>query len=96
MVLLYNHYLKHYGVDGKYPAIGEGDKIKFCYLKTPNKFRENIIAFPTDGEIPVEFGITDKVDYELQFQKTFLSAMEIILEAIGWKPEAMSDLSEFF
>jgi DNA polymerase elongation subunit (family B) len=94
--LLYNHYLKHYGVDGKYPVIGEGDKIKFCYLKTPNKFRENIMAFPADGEIPVEFGITDKVDYELQFQKTFLSAMEIILEAIGWKPEAMSDLSEFF
>ena len=94
--LLYNHYLKHYDVDGKYSSIGEGDKIKFCYLKTPNKFRENVFAFPAEGEIPVEFGIRDKVDYEMQFDKTFLSAMQIILTSIGWKAEAVSDLSEFF
>jgi DNA polymerase elongation subunit (family B) len=94
--LLYNHYLKHFGIDGKYQSIGEGDKLKFCYLKVPNKFRENIIAFPADGKIPEEFGIIDKIDYDLQFDKTFLSAMEIILVAIGWNAEERSTLDDFF
>lgn len=94
--LLYNHYLKVYGVDNKYPAIGEGDKLKFLYLKMPNRLRENVIAFPADGELPAEFGVLDKVDYEAQFDKTFLSSIQIILTAISWQAEAKMDLSEFF
>lgn len=94
--LLYNHYLKDYDVDGKYPAIGEGEKIKFCYLKKPNRIHENIIGFPVDGEIPVEFGIIDKIDYDLQFEKTFLAAMQLILTAIGWNAEERATLDEFF
>ena len=94
--LLYNYYLKQFGVDGKYPAIGEGDKIKFMYLKKPNKIHENIIAFPADGELPAEFGLLKYADYDLQFEKTFLSAMQIILDAINWQAEARSTLYDFF
>jgi DNA polymerase elongation subunit (family B) len=94
--LLYNHYLKKHDVDGQYPSIGEGDKLKFMYLKVPNKIRENVIAFPADGKLPQEFGLEQYIDYELQFEKTFLSAMQLILTSIGWKAEEISDLSEFF
>ena len=34
--LLYNYYLKEYNITNKYESIGEGDKIRFLYLRTPN------------------------------------------------------------
>ena len=95
-VLLYNHYLRTMKLDNKYPIIGEGSKIRFCYLKKPNKLKENVIAWPVDGELPVEFGVHDKVDYELQYEKTFLASMEIVLDAIKWSAVEHSSLDEFF
>lgn len=94
--LLYNHYLKKLGLTGKYRLITEGSKVKFIYLKTPNKIRENIIAFPVEGELPAEFGVIGNVDYELQFEKTFLAAMSVILDAINWNAIETSSLDEFF
>jgi DNA polymerase elongation subunit (family B) len=94
--LLYNHHLKKHGIDGKYASIGEGDKIKFIYLKKPNKVHENTMGFPADGAIPEEFGILDMIDYDTQFEKTFLAAMQIILTPIGWNAEEVSSLEEFF
>ena len=95
-VLLYNHYLRELGIDNKYPVIGEGSKIRFCYLKKPNKLKENVIAWPVDGELPVEFGVHSMVDYELQYEKTFLASMEIVLDAIKWSAVEHSSLDEFF
>lgn len=94
--LLYNHYLKEYKLDGTYQLIGEGEKLKFLYLKLPNKLRENVIAFPAEGKIPAEFGIEDRIDYEEQFNKTFLSSMDIILSAIKWNVVETSSLEDFF
>lgn len=94
--LLYNHHLKRLGLTGKYRLITEGMKVRFAYLKTPNVLHENIIAFPVDGEIPVEFGIIDKIDYETQYQKTMIDAMQIILTAIGWNAIETSSLDDFF
>ena len=95
-VLLYNHYLREKKLEGKYPLIGEGSKIKFAYLKKPNRIKENVIAFPAEGVIPKQFGVIEMIDYEEQFDKTFLSSMQIILDAIKWSAEPHSSLSEFF
>lgn len=95
-VLLYNHYLKSMKLDGKYPIIGEGEKIKFLYLKMPNRFKENVIAFPTEGVLPKEFKLHQYIDFEMQFEKTFLSSMKIILDAINWQAIETSSLEEFF
>ena len=96
--LLYNHWLQKHNLVGKFPVINSGDKIKFVYLNTPNRIHEDVIAFPADGEIPSEFGIVEKVNYDLQFEKTMLASMDIILKAIGWKPvpESSATLDEFF
>lgn len=94
--LLYNHYLKEKKLDGKYATIGEGDKIKFIYLKLPNRLKENVIAFPAEGVVPPEFNVADKFDYEMQFEKTFLASMEIILDAIKWQSIETSSLEDFF
>jgi len=95
-VLLYNHYLKTMKLDGKYPLIGEGEKIKFAYMRMPNKFKENVIAWPVEGVIPKEFKIIEMIDYDIQFEKTFLSSMELVLDAIGWNAVETSSLNDFF
>jgi hypothetical protein len=46
--------------------------------------------------LPKEFGLHDFIDYDLQFEKVFLDALQIILEPIGWNTEEKSDLSAFF
>lgn len=94
--LLYNHYLKVKNIEKKYPRINEGDKIRFVYLKLPNPIKENIIAFPADLKLPPEFELNRYIDRELQFEKVFLNAMEILIEPLNWTVEEQSTLSEFF
>jgi DNA polymerase elongation subunit (family B) len=93
-VLLYNHYLKKGKLDGKYPLIREGEKIKFVYLKKPNIIQENIISFA--NELPKELDLHRYIDYETQFQKTFLDALQIVIEPLGWNVEEKASLEDFF
>lgn len=93
--LLYNFYVKEYNLTSKYPLIGEGDKVKFIYLKIPNTFREDVIAFP-GKEIPKEFELDKFVNKELQFEKTFLEPLKGVLEAIDWDWEERVSMDEFF
>jgi hypothetical protein len=46
--------------------------------------------------LPKEFGLHDYIDYELQFEKVFLDALQIILEPLGWNAEEVSTLESFF
>lgn len=92
--LLYNHHLKMNGLNRKYQVIQNGDKIKFLYMLMPNTLRENVIAFP--DFLPEELELHKYVDYDLQFKKTFIDPINIILDAIGWSAEPVADLQEFF
>ena len=92
--LLYNHYVKKHKLDNKYSLIQNGEKVKFCYLKKPNIIHENIISFIQD--FPPELGLDKYVDYDLQFDKSFLEPLKIILDAIGWNVEKTVNLEMFF
>jgi len=92
--LLYNHYNKKNNLTHKYPLIQDGEKIKFVYLKTPNKFGENVISFLQT--LPKEFGLDKQVDYDLQFNKSFLEPIKVIMDTIGWKPEKIASLEFLF
>ena len=81
--LVYNRTIKDKKLDKKYPCIQEGDKIKFIYLKTPNPVQQNVITMSEEG-LPVEMNLHKYIDYELQFEKTFLDPLKIILDAIHW------------
>ena len=74
--------------------IGNGEKIRFVYLKKPNIIQENIISFIQD--FPKELGLDKYVDYEVQFEKSFVEPLKSILDAIGWKVEKTSNLESFF
>jgi DNA polymerase elongation subunit (family B) len=95
-VLLYNEIVKRKKLQSKYPLINDGDKIKFMYLIMPNPLKENIIAIPADGILPPDLGLHEYVDYEMQFQKSFINAMDIVLQPIGWTAEETSSLESFF
>ena len=92
--LLYNHYVRKHKVENKHPLIQEGEKIKFMYLKTPNPLHENCISF--FGELPKEFGIEKYVDYQTQFEKSFLEPLKNVLQCIGWTHEKTITISSFF
>jgi DNA polymerase elongation subunit (family B) len=92
--LLYNHYIKEYGLQNKYSEINNGEKIKFIYLKKANPIRENVISFI--NEFPREIGVDKYIDYELQFNKAFLEPLKTILDAIGWNVEKTVNLELFF
>jgi len=81
-------------VGKKYAPIQNGDKIKFCYLKSPNPTRENVISFIQD--FPKELDLERYVDYEMQFNKAFLDPLRVILDAIGWSVEKKITLESFF
>jgi|TARA_B110000259_G_scaffold226_1_gene284 DNA polymerase elongation subunit (family B) len=92
--LIYNWHLKNQNLDQRYPLIQEGDKIKFILLKEPNPFKFNVCAYLST--LPREFKLQDYIDYELQFEKTFLDPMRFILGAIGWHAEPQASLEQFF
>ena len=92
--ILYNHYTKKKQIDHKYASINNGEKIKFCYLKTPNWMHENVISFIQD--FPTELDLDKHVDYDLQFSKSFIEPIKVILDCIGWEPERKNTLESFF
>ena len=92
--LLYNYHNTKQRLTHKYPLIQDGEKLKFVYLKTPNKIAENVISFP--NTFPKEFGLDKYVDHELQFSKSFLEPIKVIMDTIGWKPEKIASLEFLF
>ena len=92
--LLFNHYVKKNKLDKKYSLIGNGEKVKFLYLKRPNIIQENVISFIQD--FPNELGLNKYVDYDLQFDKSFVEPLKAILDAIGWNVEKTVNLELFF
>jgi len=92
--LLFNHYIKQNKLTNKYSLIQNGEKIKFVYLKKPNSIHENIISFIQ--EFPKELNLDKYIDYDLQFEKSFLEPLKIILDAIGWNVEKTVNLESFF
>ena len=92
--LLFNYYIKKNKLNRKYSLIGNGEKIKFIYLKKPNIIQENVISFIQD--FPKELNLDKYIDYDLQFEKSFVEPLKAILDAIGWNVEKTVNLELFF
>ena len=93
--LIYNHLLKMKKLEAKYVPIGDGEKIKFCYLLNSSPLPTNVIAAPS--KLPKELGMDKYLDYDTQFDKSFLEPLRTIMDAIGWEEgNDQSTLDQFF
>ena len=92
--LLYNDFVRKNKLEHKYPYIQEGEKIKFIYLKTPNPLHENCVSFFSD--IPPEMNLDKYVDYQIQFEKSFLEPLKNVLQCVGWTHEKKITIGSFF
>ena len=92
--LLFNKHLKYNKLQQQYELITNGSRIKFCYLKLPNPIKENVIAF--QDALPKELKLHNYIDYDLQFDKTFIEPLNLILNSIGWSAEEQTTLEDFF
>ena len=80
--ILYNHLVRKHKLINKYPLIQEGDKIRFLHMKQPNIYTTTAFSFLTF--LPKELNIIDKIDYDVQFTKSFVEPLKFITEKIQW------------
>jgi DNA polymerase elongation subunit (family B) len=92
--LLYNHQLKKLNIDKRYENIRSGNKILFTYLKLPNKMNENVISY--SNVLPKEFDLQNYIDYDKQFDKSFIEPLNAVISKIGWNVEPVASLDSFF
>ena len=92
--LIYNHMLSNKKLSKKYPRIQEGEKIKYAYLKDPNPAGDRVISIL--NTLPDEFELEKYIDYDTQFQKSFVEPLKGVLDVIGWETERKSSLESFF
>lgn len=90
--IYYNNYLNEKKLTSKYTIINAGDKLRMVHMLTPNPFasevkgangkiiKPNIFAFMEDG-----FGelLRDYIDWDTQFEKTFIAPLKGMTDAIG-------------
>lgn len=92
--ILFNFFLQEKQLTDRFQEIKEGDKIKFCYLKTPNPIGQNVISVPS--LLPKEFDLNTYIDYDTQLEKAFLRPLQNILDVIGWSIDNRATLEDFF
>ena len=90
----HNNLLKQHKLTKKYQIIKEGEKIKFSYLKTPNPVGDTVVSM--GNTLPTEFGLHEFIDYDTQFEKTFLDPLKDILNCVGWDYEKRYTIDNFF
>lgn len=91
--LIFNHYLREMDLTKLYEEIKEGEKIKYIHLMMPNPLQSPVISFTS--VIPNEFALTNYIDYNEQFEKSFIAPLTPILKAIGWTLRKVSNLDRF-
>ena len=94
--ILYNHLIKKNKLENKYQLIQNGDKIRFLHMRQPNVFQSSAFSFMT--EVPKELDISNKIDYDMQYEKSFIEPLKVITEKINWLISygAQSTLEDFF
>jgi DNA polymerase elongation subunit (family B) len=94
--ILYNHLVSKNKLENKYPLIQEGDKIRFLHLRQPNSFQSSSFSFMT--KVPKELDIIGKIDYDMQYEKSFLEPLRVITDKLQWilKNDEIGSLEGFF
>ena len=97
-VILYNHLVDKNKLSNKYPYILEGEKISWLYLKEPNAYQSSAFSFIT--KMPKELDLHKFIDYNLQYEKSFIEPLKFITDKIKWAIDgsygSQGTLEDFF
>jgi len=85
--IYYNLLLKEFNIDTVYDPVTSGQKIKWFYTKTNNKYNIKCIAFT--NQYPIEFEGVIEPDYEMMFEKLVEPAIKRFYECIDWRMVSM-------
>ena len=80
--ILYNYLIEKNKLTNKYPSILEGDKIKFLHMKEPNIYQSSSFSFITF--MPKELDLFKFIDYDKQYEKSFVEPLKFITEKMNW------------
>ena len=80
--ILYNHLVEKNKLGNKYPNIQEGDKLKFIHMKEPNIYQASAFSFMT--KMPKELDLYKFIDYNKQFDKSFVEPLTFITDKMKW------------
>lgn len=94
--LWYNNLVIKNNLVKKYRLIENGDEIKFFYLKMPNNVIDDYVFSITNAGLPKELGLEKYIDYDSQFDITFISPLKLIVDKIGWTVEKINTLDHLF
>ena len=96
--ILYNYLIEKNKLTNKYPNILEGDKIKFLHMKEPNIYQSSSFSFITF--MPKELDLHRFIDYDKQFEKSFVEPLKFITDKMNWLIDSsygvQGSLEDFF
>lgn len=90
----FNRILREKKLERKYERIRNGNKIKLFTLKKINPLQGNYIAFLT--QLPEDLGMHPFLDYNAQWESTYLSPIKSFTDIIGWQVEKVNTLESLF
>lgn len=76
----YNYTIAKY--DMKLLPISNGSKIKYIFVNPNNFLKQDVIGWI--GEFPKQFHDLFQIDYDLQFEKSFLAIIQRFYEVLNW------------
>lgn len=78
--MCYNYMVKKHNLP--YLEIENGSKMKYIYVFNRNLIKTYVVGFI--GNYPEEFNEYFEIDYDLQFEKAFLSTIQRMFDVLGW------------
>lgn len=89
----FNDYIWKLGLDKQYEAIREGSKIKLLRLK-PNPYNYEVIGY--EGYWNKDFDLTQFIDRDMMFEKTFKQYIRNITNTFGWNLDLEYTVDDLF
>lgn len=80
--IAYNQIIEELGLVGRYEPIMSGDKIRIIYVKKPNRYNIDAIAFK--GKYPKEFDAIFQCDMDKMYEKAMFSYANRLYTSVQW------------
>ena len=91
--LVYNNFIKKNQLEQTFSLISQGEKSKRFYLREPNRFNSNVIAY-LDKKFADKY-LKSCIDYEMMFEKSFLALVKNMVQSMGYNLDRLNVLEDW-